>query len=290
MKIDRSLVSRLIALQFPQWADLAIEPVANDGHDNRTFRLGEEMSIRMPSGRLYAEHVGIEHESLPKIAPHLPLPIPVPVGRGAPAFGYPWQWSINKWIEGDTASVDRIDDLKAFAEDLAGFLNALQATDAKGAPPPGEENFYRGGDLSVYDAQTRDSIETLGSMIHGDKAAAVWKEALGARAVGRPVWVHGDIAPGNLLVKSGRLCAVIDFGQLAAGDPSCDLAIAWTLFSGPSRQAFRERLRVDEATWIRGKGWALWKALITLLQHDGTDHPDSSSAMRKVRAILEDNE
>lgn len=286
-EIDRSLVSRLIALQFPQWSDLPVEPVANDGHDNRTFHLGDKMSIRMPSAERYARHVPIEHEWLPGIAPHLPLPIPEPVGRGTPGPGYPWPWTVCRWIEGRSASVGPIRDLTEFAADLAGFLNALHRIDVTGAPPPGDVNFHRGGDLAVYDAQTRECIEKLGSLIDGRRATAGWDDALSSEAGDPPVWVHGDVAPGNLLVDGGRLSAVIDFGQLAAGDPSCDLAIAWTLFSGSSRAAFRKALRVDEATWIRGRGWALWKALLTLVQHQGTDHPDGRMARRTVRELLD---
>lgn len=286
IKINGSLVSRLITQQFPQWAGLPINSVKDDGHDNRTFHLGPEMSVRVPSGPRYAAHVAIEHEWLSRIAPHLPLPIPEPVGKGIPGAGYPWPWTINRWIEGDTASVEGIHDLDGFATDLAEFLNALQEIDATGAPSPGKVNFFRGGDLSEYDAQTRKCIKTLGAVLDGDRAISKWEEALSAKAVCSPVWVHGDIAPGNLLVRGGRLCAVIDFGQLAAGDPSCDLAIAWTFLTGSERRCFREALRIDEATWIRGQGWALWKALITLEQHQGSDHPDGRNAKRTIQEIL----
>jgi len=203
MNIDRSLVSRLITLQFPQWACLPIKPVKEDGHDNRTFHLGREMSVRLPSGNQYAEHVAIEHEWLPRIAPHLPFPIPEPVGMGVPGSGYPWPWTINRWIEGDTASLEGIHDLDEFAKDLAGFLNVLQKIDATGTPPPGKVNFFRGGDLSVYDAQTRKCITTLGAVLDGEKATLIWERALKTKVVGSPVWVHGDFAPGNLMLRGG---------------------------------------------------------------------------------------
>lgn len=286
--IDVPLVGKLIALQFPQWADLPIRQVANDGHDNRTFHLGDEMSVRMPSGRRYAEHVGIEHEWLPKIAPHLPLAITEPLGRGTPALGVPWPWSVNRWIIGDTAGVDVIGDLTEFATDLAYFLNALQRIDASDGPPPGQENFFRGGDLTVYDSETRNCIETLGDVIDSEMALSLWKSALNAKADGSSVWVHGDIAVGNLLVRRGRLCAVIDFGQLAAGDPSCDLAIAWTFFSGSSRSAFRVGLSVDDATWARGRGWALWKALITMVKHERIHRIEYKMAERTICEVLSD--
>src|ERR687894_359133 len=262
--INVSLVRRLLATQFPQWADLPINPVEVGGWDNRTFQLGAQMTVRLPSAAPYALQVEKEHRWLPKLAPHLPLPIPVPLAKGAPTDDYPWRWSIYRWLEGETASVERIADLRQFATELARFLTVLQRIDAAGGPPPGRHNFFRGGPLTVYDAETRQALAALEGKIDTDAASAVWEAALTASWHGSPVWLHGDVAAGNLLVKGGRLSAVIDFGTSGVGDPSCDLAIAWTLFGGESRAAFRAALRLDEATWARGRGWTLWKGLITL--------------------------
>jgi aminoglycoside phosphotransferase (APT) family kinase protein len=242
------------------------------GWDNRTFRLGDRMTVRLPSHAAYAPQVEKEQRWLPRLAPELPLPIPVPLGRGAPDAGYPLPWSIYGWLPGEPAAPHRIADQVAFAEALAGFLTALQRVPAAGAPPPGEHSFLRGAPPEVYDAETRAAIERLGDRIPAREATAVWEAALAARFGGPPVWFHGDVAPGNLLVQEGRLAAVIDFGCCGAGDPACDLTIAWTLLEGEGRRAFGRALSADAGTWARARGWALWKALITMAgEGDGGD-------------------
>ena len=289
VNIDVSLVRRLIAAQFPQWADLPIKPVEASGIDNRTFHLGEDMTVRLPSGPWYALQVEKEQRWLPKLAPLLPLPIPTPLAMGVPADGYPWHWSVYRWIEGETASSERIADLRQFATELAQFLVALQRIDATGGPPPGRHNFFRGGPLTVYDAETRQAIAALDDKIDTDAASEVWEVALKATWHGPPVWFHGDVAGGNLLVKEGRLSAVIDFGISGVGDPSCDLAIAWTFFGGESRDAFRAALQLDDATWARGRGWALWKALITLAEHIDTNPLEAGRGRRVIDEVLADH-
>ena len=284
--IDVPLVRRLVAAQFPQWADLPIQPVASGGWDNRTFHLGEDMSVRLPSAQRYAAQVEKEHRWLPQLAPLLPLPVPVPLAMGVPADDYPWHWSIYPWIGGEQATVERIADLRQFAITLAHFLVALQRIDPAGGPPPGPHNFYRGGQLTVYDAQTRHAIAVLNGVIDTDAATAAWEDALAATWHGPPVWVHGDVAAGNLLVQNARLSAVIDFGCTGVGDPACDVTIAWTFLSGDSREAFRAALPVDGATWARGRGWALWKALITLAEHRHADPRKANEARRVLDAVL----
>jgi aminoglycoside phosphotransferase (APT) family kinase protein len=288
--IDADLVRRLIAAQFPQWAELPIKPVEFGGWDNRTFHLGEEMSVRLPSAAGYAAQVEKEHRWLPRLAPHLPLPVPVPLAMGAPSDDYPWHWSVYRWLDGEAATLENIDDLREFALTLAQFLTALYQVDPTGGPPPGPHSFYRGGSLTVYDAETRQAIAALRGEIDADAAAEVWEAALNATWHGPPVWVHGDCAAGNLLVKDGRLCAVIDFGCSAVGDPACDLVIAWTLLSGESREAFRAAVPVDEAAWARGRGWALWKALITLAEYLNANRPRAAEARRVIEEVLADHE
>ena len=290
MVIDASLVKRLVSAQFPQWTDLPITPVEVDGWDNRTFQLGPDMSVRLPSAEAYAAQVEKEHRWLPILAPRLPLPIPVPLAMGIPAEGYPWRWSVYRWLDGAIASPDRIDDLSEFATRLAGFLAALQQIDPAGGPPPGPHNFYRGGPLKTYDAESRNSITALGDQIDAGRATAVWEAALAATWHGSPVWFHGDVSATNLLVRDGRLYSVIDFGCSGVGDPACDVTIAWTLLSGESREAFRAALPLDAATWARGRGWALWKALITLAAHLGTDLVEAAAAQRVIDDVLADHE
>ena len=284
--IDVSLVSQLIAMQFPQWANLSIKPIASSGWDNRTFHLGEHMLVRMPSGAEYEAQVEKEHRWLPKLAPQLPLPIPVPLAIGKPGEGYPLHWSIYQWLEGKTASIEDIVDLNNFATSLGRFLTTLQDIDSTGGPPPGLHSFYRGGLLTTYDTETRQAITALKGQIDADAATEIWEAAIATTWDQPLVWVHGDISIGNLLVQDGQLSAVIDFGQLTIGDPACDLAIAWTLFKDTSRDAFRSALLLDDATWARGRGWALWKALIVCAELHGTNRPEIENARKIIGTIL----
>jgi aminoglycoside phosphotransferase (APT) family kinase protein len=286
--IDSALVRRLVADQFPQWSKYPVTPVKAGGHDNRTFHLGDNMCVRLPSAQAYAAHVMTEQVWLPKLARQLPLPIPIPLAMGKPAEGFPWRWSINKWLPGENATPERIDSQGQFANDLACFLNTLQSIDTEGAPSPGQDNFFRGGELFVYDSETHECIDKLSDIVDVQAALTVWESAVQVKCLNPPVWIHGDVAAGNLLVQRGRLCAVIDFGQLAAGDPACDVTIAWTFFSGGSRETFRDSLQVDEATWVRGRGWGLWKALLELRTHRQASSAEAVRAQRVINDILTD--
>lgn len=285
MEIDVPLVRHLIAAQFPQWSDLSITPVEPNGWDNRTFRLGNSMSVRLPSAECYAAQVDKEHRWLPILAPLLPLTIPVPLARGLPTEHFPWNWSIYRWLEGENAAVEHINDMEQFAVTLAQFLIALWKIDAANGPVPGSHNFFRGGPLATYDRETRNAIASLSGQINTDAATELWETALTATLSGKSVWVHGDIHPTNLLVCGGYLRSVIDFGCLGVGDPSCDLTIAWTLFSGDSRRTFHKAVNVDDATWARSRAWALWKASITLAGMSGNV---SSLQVAKAQQIIDD--
>ncbi|EJN04628.1 aminoglycoside phosphotransferase family protein [Phyllobacterium sp. YR531] len=289
INIDQSLVRRLIAAQFPQWADLAIKPVEFGGWDNRTFHLGDHMTVRLPSAKHYAEQVEKEQFWLPKLARNLPLPIPEPLGLGKPGEGYPWHWSIYRWIDGGTAKFERIADLVQFARALARFLKALQAIDSAGGPLPGQHNFFRGGELAVYDEQTQQALKTLEGRIDTHIAREIWERALKSEWQNPPVWFHGDVSWGNLLTSKGELSAVIDFGTSGIGDPACDLVIAWTMFRGESREMFRQELTLDDATWARARGWALWKAMIILAGMAGTNSPGGGSSRRVIDEIIADH-
>ncbi|MER8658733.1 aminoglycoside phosphotransferase family protein [Mesorhizobium sp. M0847] len=286
--IHTDLVRRLVNAQFPQWRHLRVSPVAFGGWDNRTFHLGNDMTLRLPSAAPYALQVEKEHRWVPTLAPLLPLPIPVPLAMGEPGEDYPWQWSVYRWIDGETAKTAEIADRRQFAVDLAKFLIALRRIDPAGGPPAGQHNFFRGGSLSVYDNQTREALQALEGQIDTQAATAVWDAALAATWQGSPVWFHGDVAWGNLLVQNGRLSAIIDFGTSGIGDPSCDLAIAWTFFQGESREAFRAAIDVDEATWARGRGWTLWKALITVAGHDA-NQAEAERSRRVIDDVLADH-
>jgi aminoglycoside phosphotransferase (APT) family kinase protein len=278
--ITAAVAAGLVAEQFPQWADLPVVPVSLNGWDNSTFRLGDAFSVRLPSHERYVAQVEKEHRWLPELAPQLPLPIPEPIALGRPSKTFPRPWSIYRWIDGDQARVDDIADPSEFARDLADFLVALYAIDARRGPEPGAHSFGRGGPLERYDADSRGALTVLADDIDAVTASQVWEAALASAWHSPPVWVHGDVAPSNLLVMDGQLAAVIDFGCSAVGDPACDLVVAWTFFSGESADAFRSGLALDDATWSRGRGWALWKAVIHLAR-EKQGGPDSNIAARR---------
>ncbi len=287
--ITVDLVTRLIETQFPDWADLPIRQVDAGGWDNATFRLGETMSIRLPSAKHYVEAIDKEHRWLPVLAGQLPLPIPVPLAKGTPGCGFPRPWSVYQWIEGDPVTEEGVADLSQFAADLAGFLAALYKIEPASGPPPGMHNFFRGGPLTVYDGETQEELAALEGHIDTALAAEVWQAALDATGHGPPVWFHGDAQPGNLLLNCGRLSAVIDFGTSGVGDPACDTTITWTFLSGESSRVFRELLPVDSATWARGRGWAIWKAMKVLVGALKDDPADAAYTTHVIEKILADH-
>jgi aminoglycoside phosphotransferase (APT) family kinase protein len=288
---DPALVRRLLAAQFPHWAKLAIEPVLSSGTDNAIYRLGEDMAVRLPRiQRAAGGRVDKEHRWLPRLAPHLPIAIPVPLAMGMPGEGYPWHWSICRWLAGENATLERIADPRQAATDLARFIVTLQRIDPTGGPPPGAHNFGRGVPLAMRDAATRTAIASLKGAIDTEAVTKAWEAALEAPVSDRPpVWIHGDLLPGNLLVKEGRLSGVIDFGGLGVGDPACDLMAAWTLFSGESRDVFRTALSVDDASWARGRGWALSWALIFIPYYLDTNPTGVSMARHTIAEVLADH-
>lgn len=287
--IDVPLVARLVAGQFPEWVHLPVRPVALSGWDNRTFHLGDDMSVRLPSAEGYALQVEKEHAWLPCLAPHLPVPIPEPLAMGQPTHEYPWPWSVYRWLPGEPVATAPIADRTRLAVDLAAFLNVLYRIDATDGPPAGPHNFWRGGPLAVYDEETRAALRALDGQIDTDTSREVWETALASHWERGPVWTHGDIAVGNLLVEDGRLSAVIDFGSSGVGDPACDLAIAWTFFGGESRAAFRVALQLDEGTWARGRAWTLWNALILLAGRAETNARESLTSQRIIDEVLADH-
>ena len=260
LEIDDSLVRRLLAAQFPHWADLPIERVEHAGTDNAIYRLGDDLAVRLPRIHWAAGQPEKEHEWLPKLAPLLPLPIPVPLALGAPGGGYPWHWSLCPWLEGETASLDRVADTRQLAADLAQFVAALRRIDPAGGPIAS-----RGGPLAPLADEILEVIGSLRGEFDADAVTAVWNAALDAPPWdGPPVWTHGDLDPRNLLVAHGRLSGVIDLSGVGVGDPACDVASAWKVLPTQVRAIFREALSVDAATWERGRGWVIQQAVMIL--------------------------
>lgn len=288
-KIDKTLVQQLIHEQFPTWRNLSITAVKTSGWDNRTFHLGNKLLVRFPSAKEYASQVEKEQYWLPKLAPLLPLQIPTPIAKGKPTPLYPYAWSIYQWIEGSTASTVSNLNRDLFAVDLANFLITLQHIDTNNAPVSGKQNFYRGSPLSIYDNETKQALQLLHGKINTALALDIWNTAKATNWQQPAVWLHGDINPDNLLIKNGRLSAVIDFGQLGVGDPACDLAIAWTFFRGESRNTFRQTQNIDNDTWLRGTAWALWKALIIVSGLAGSNENVVKQSVYVLDEILTGN-
>lgn len=287
--IDATLVRQLLATQFPQWADLAITPVLSAGTDNAIYRLGDDMCVRLPRISWAIEQVDKEQRWLPRLAPYLPLAIPVPLGKGMPGEGYPWQWSIYRWFEGENATNEPVADPHQAARTIAQFITALQKIDPTDGPLPGAHNSHRGVPLAARDSATRRAIEALQGIVDPESTAAAWETALRAPEWNGPsVWIHGDLQSGNLLVQRGQIGAVIDFGCLGVGDPACDLQIAWNFLSADSRDVFRTALSVDDATWARGRGWALSWGLIALPYYQTTNPVLAGIARRAIAEVLTD--
>ncbi|MGW5135088.1 aminoglycoside phosphotransferase family protein [Streptomyces sp. NPDC004135] len=286
-RIDEALVRRLIDTQFPQWAGLALELVSPAGSDHVIHRLGEELSVRLPRHRGAIGQARKEYEWLPRLAPHLPLAVPVPVGVGEPGFGFPWPWAVSRWLDGEVATVDALGDSCEAAVQLAEFLVALERIASEDTPAGSTGEDLTGRPLSDRDRATRVAIAEVDGVFDATAMTGLWNEALSAPGWDRaPVWFHGDFHTGNLLTCDGRLSAVIDFGELGRGDPARDLMIAFTLMSATSRAAFRDALGVDDATWLRGRGWALATGLNAYTTYAAVDPRVAAQTSRQITQAL----
>ncbi|GII85047.1 aminoglycoside phosphotransferase [Sphaerisporangium siamense] len=285
--ITDALVRRLVGAQYPRWAGLPLEPLGPAGSDHVIYRLGDELSVRLPRHAGAIRQAEKEAEWLPRLAPHLPLAIPVPVAVGEPAFGYPWPWAVSRWLEGEAATVEALADSTRAAVELAEFLTALQRFAPEDVPAAGTRAELTARPLADRDHATRAAIAAAGGVFDTAAMTALWDAALSARPWDRPpVWFHGDFHTGNLLTVDGRLSAVIDFGELGVGDPACDMTIAFTLMSAGSRAAFRDALGVDEATWTRGRGWALATGLNAYTAYAAVDPRVAAQTTRQITEAL----
>jgi aminoglycoside phosphotransferase (APT) family kinase protein len=286
---DPELVRRLLRAQFPPWASLPIEPVAHRGTDHAIYRSGDELAVRMPRISWAVQQVEKERRWLPRLAPHLPLRVPVPVAVGEPGEGYPWRWSVAPWLSGENALFAPFADEQEAARELAGFVRSLQAVDATGGPGAGDQTFDRGLPLASRDADVRGALSQATDMVDAGAVGKAWDAALESPVWDAPAsWFHGDLFGGNLLLEGGRLTAVIDWGALGVGDPACDAMPAWTVFGAAGRRAFRDALEPDDATWARGRGWALSVAVIILPYYRHSNPTIVGEAMRTLDAVLSD--
>ncbi|MFF5793602.1 aminoglycoside phosphotransferase family protein [Paeniglutamicibacter sp. NPDC012692] len=258
------LVRALLSAQHPELAGLELG-FADDGWDNAVYRLGPDLAVRLP--RRASAHALLLNELrwLPFLAPRLPAPIPVPVHGGKPAEGYPYHWAIMPWFEGASAATLPAPERDRYAVGLAAFFRALHVP----APSDAPRNAVRGVPLKDRDATVRGRLEESG-LADRDALIALWDAGIGAAEHRGPrLWVHGDPHPHNVIVGPGDgagqagtgLRAVIDFGDLTAGDPACDLAVAWLHFTGAGREAFRGALArhalYSPGTWVRARAWAV---------------------------------
>ena len=290
VEVDDALVHRLLLTQLPHVADLPLVRVETWGTDHAIFRLGEQLSVRLPKIGWAATQGEREAQWLPVFAPRLPVAVPVPVVVGEPAAGYPFPWYVAPWLPGANPALDGTVDLCRLAVDLASFVHALQRVDTTGAPTPGPGQ--RGGRLAPADEFTRHQAEQLRGEADVDALLAVWDAGIDAPEWDRPgVWVHADLSDGNLLVSDGALCGVIDWGGLSAGDPAVELMAGWSLFDAESRAEYRDALGfVDDAMWLRGRAWAASAALQALPYYRATNPHIVARSWRAVREVLADLE
>ncbi|MEU6285967.1 aminoglycoside phosphotransferase family protein [Streptomyces sp. NPDC046988] len=286
-QIGEALVRRLVDSQFSQWAGMELKLLDPAGSDHVIYRLGEELSVRLPRHSGAIGQARKELQWLPRLAPHLPLAVPVPVGVGEPDFGYPWPWAVSRWLDGEVATVDALGDSPGAAVDLARFLVALQGVAPEGFTGGSAGDALAGRPLSDRDRATRVAIAEVDGVFDATAMTELWNAALSAPGWDRsPVWFHGDFHTGNLLARDGRLSAVIDFGGLGVGDPACDLMIAFTLMSADSRAAFRDALGVDDATWLRGRGWALATGLNAYTYYAAVNPRVAAQTTRQITQAL----
>lgn len=286
--IDDTLARHLVDAQFPDFRGLALRRVASDGTDNVLYRLGEDVCLRLPSRPAASASIETELTWLPRLGT-LPLHIPQAIARGAPNAAYPSPWGVFRWLDGERVDSKNFTDASTAARTLAKFVRALHALDASAGPPAGAGNNYRGAPLAFRNAPVRAAIEAVADLFDTALLSAEWETCLDAPVwTGDPVWIHGDIHAGNLLMRGGTLSAVIDFGLMGVGDPAVDLLPAWSLFAGATRDAFRDAASADSATWVRGRGWALSTALVALAYYRKSNKALAEQSSRVIEAVMAD--
>jgi aminoglycoside phosphotransferase (APT) family kinase protein len=282
-------VARLVASQFPQWRDLPVRPVASHGTVNALFRLDDEIVLRFPlRPSLDAglrDELRAEQDIARRVAAHVPLPVPEPLGFGEPGEGYPGPWTAYTWIPGETASRERIANPDGFARDLAGFVSALQGMETGGRTWNGRT---RGGPLHLKDDAVRRALAESTRLTDTARLARIWARCLEAPHDAADVWIHADLMPGNLLVRDGRLAGVIDVEDVCVADPAVDLMPAWNLLAPGPRQAYRRALGVSDATWERGRGWAIVQAIVALPYYVDTNPVMADTARHTLDAVLDE--
>ncbi len=287
VEIGAELVRQLVDTQFPCWSSWPLRRWERAGSDHVIYRLGDCLAVRLPRGDWAAGQARKEQAWLPRLAPFLPLAVPMPVGLGEAAFGYPWSWSVARWLDGETVVPQRLAESETASRDLAAFLTALQQLPSPGSFTPGPHPELRRRTLAARDDRVRASIAAVASVFDVDALTRVWDRALAAPAwAGTPVWCHGDFHVGNLLMQHGRVTAVLDFGGLGYGDPACDLDIAYTLMTAGTRNVFRDALGLDVAAWLRGRGWALAGGVTAYAAYGATEPRVAAQTHRQITEVV----
>jgi aminoglycoside phosphotransferase (APT) family kinase protein len=284
--VPADVVAALVAEQFPRWRDLPVRPLASTGTVNALFRLGDDIVLRFPlrpGGDRERAALRAEQDHARRLAPHLPLAVPQPLALGESGDGYPGPWSAYRWIPGEPATADRLGDPDVFARDLAGFVAALHRIGTGGRRWDGRS---RGGPLPGQDDNVRRALAASTHLVDTDRLTRVWARCRDTPPAGRDVWLHADLMPGNLLLRDGRLAAVIDLGAVAVGDPAVDLMPAWNLLPDRARDTYRRTLGVDDATWERGRGWAVVQAIVALPYYVHTNPAMAGTARHTLEAVL----
>ncbi len=282
LAIDADLVRRLLAEQMPAWAGLPLRSVGR-GTVNAMFRLGDDLAVRLPRTAEWAGDLGRERVWLPRLRDRISLSVPEPVASGEPTPEYPLPWAVYRWVDGDQYADTLVDDEAAAADDLARFVQELRAGPVDDAPPAGRRP------LAELDEWTRSAVVEAGDQLDTSTVLAAWDRALEAPVfAGEKVWIHTDLLRPNLLVRGGRLAAVIDFGAAGVGDPAADVIAAWTVFGAVGRERYRENLDVDDATWERARGYALTQAALIVPYYRETNPAFTASAQRTIGEVLAD--
>lgn len=262
--ISHDLIHTMLKEFVPELADLPLT-LHGEGWDNEIHRLGDHHAVRLPRREAAALLIENEQRWLPDLGPTLPLAIPVPTHAGKPAFGFPWHWSIVPWLPGiPFAHVPR-PATGRLIEDLSQFLNALHVP----APDDAPHNPVRGVALTERADSVHERIDAIPD-VDGSHLHELWDELVDTPEWGgEPMWLHGDLHPLNILVRGGHISAVIDFGDITAGDPATDLSVAWMVFDDDARTTFRKQLAIDGRsidvhTWNRARAWALSHATACL--------------------------
>ena len=285
--VDAALVRTLLSEQHPDLADLPLYE-AVEGWDNKLFRLGNLLAVRVPRRVVSARLIEHEQRWLPQLTSTLPLPVPTPIRFGRPGRSFPWSWSVVPWLPGDTALGANIDG-ESVADNLGAFLQALH----RPAPADAPVNTWRGVGLAARNELLQHDLDCLGTEVDRGAVLALWKRMLDVEPwCGPRFWIHGDLHPGNLLLESRRLAAVVDFGDLTSGDPATDLSVAWMLLPPECCARFRRAARtasnpIDDATWRRARGWALALG-VSYLAHSGTAEPLALLGRATISAALAD--